>query len=104
MVEKTLQIVLAILGFKNLSWNTAKDLLSRASFKTELSAANYLNIKGENVLRGQLILIQKTNSLLTPENVQINSEAAALLLIWAANIIKQYAAAKYLKDKLKKPP
>ena len=31
--------------------------------------------------------------MLTPENVQLHSEGAALLLIWSANIIKMYAIA-----------
>lgn len=50
--------------------------------------------------RAQQILVQKTNTLLTPENVQIHSQGAALLLVWAANIIKNYAAFKYLGDDL----
>jgi hypothetical protein len=48
-------------------------------------------------LRAQQILTQKTNQLLTPENLQLHSEAAALLLIWAANSIKLYACFKRLK-------
>ena len=32
--------------------------------------------------------------MLTPENVQLHSEGAALLLIWAANMIKLYACWK----------
>lgn len=34
--------------------------------------------------------------MLTPENVQLHSEAAALLLIWSANVIKLYACLKKL--------
>ena len=34
--------------------------------------------------------------MLTPENVQIHSQGAAFLLIWAANVIKHYAATKAL--------
>jgi len=58
-------------------------------------------------------LTQKTNTMLTPEvsffytiivffllqNVQLHSEGAALLLIWAANIIKLYACIKKLNPK-----
>jgi hypothetical protein len=36
MIEKTMMIVLALRGYKNLNWNTAKELLSRPSFKVEL--------------------------------------------------------------------
>lgn len=36
--------------------------------------------------------------MLTPENLYLHSEAAALLLIWAANSIKQYACYKFLKS------
>ena len=32
--------------------------------------------------------------MLTPENVQLSSEAGALLLIWSANMIKYYACWK----------
>jgi len=39
--------------------------------------------------------------MLTPENVQIHSSGAAFLLVWAANIIKLYAATKWLGDELK---
>lgn len=35
--------------------------------------------------------------MLTPENVQLHSEGAALLLIWGANVIKLYACHKRLK-------
>jgi hypothetical protein len=35
--------------------------------------------------------------MLTPENLQLHSEAAALLLIWAANLIKHYACHKFFK-------
>jgi len=37
--------------------------------------------------------------MLTPENVQLHSEGAALLLIWGANVIKLYACHKRLKPK-----
>lgn len=36
LIEKTLQIICAIRGFKNLSWATARDLLGRNSMKVEL--------------------------------------------------------------------
>ena len=42
--------------------------------------------------------------MLTPENVQIHSQGAALLLVWAANTIKQYAAYKWVGDDLIKKP
>jgi hypothetical protein len=35
--------------------------------------------------------------MLTPDNLQLHSEAAALLLIWAANTIKEYAVYKKLQ-------
>lgn len=38
--------------------------------------------------------------MLTPENVQIHSHGAALLLVWSANVIKQYAAFKWVGDDL----
>jgi hypothetical protein len=36
MVEKTMQIVVALKGFRNASWNTAKELMNRPSFKIDL--------------------------------------------------------------------
>lgn len=52
--------------------------------------------KAEDIYRAQQILVQKTNNLLTPENVQIHSQGAAFLLVWAANFIKLYATTKWL--------
>ena len=60
-------------------------MLGRPSFKIELQQLNPQTIRPTEVLRAQQILTQKTNAMLTPENVQLHSEAAALLLIWAAN-------------------
>lgn len=51
MVEKTLQIVCALKGFKNLSWATAKDLLARATFKMELKQTSYMSLKSDDVFR-----------------------------------------------------
>ena len=36
MIEKAMQVVCALKGFKNLNWVTARDLLSRNSLKVEL--------------------------------------------------------------------
>jgi hypothetical protein len=69
MIEKTMQIVCALRGFKQLNWNTAKELLGRPSLKVELQAATPKTMKGADVLRAQQILTQKTNHLLTPENL-----------------------------------
>lgn len=101
LIEKTLQILCALRGFKNLSWSTSRDLLGKNSFKIEMKQMTAQNMKSEAVYRAQQILVQKTNTLLTPENVQIHSQGAALLLVWAANAIKNYAAFKYLGDELK---
>ena len=62
-----------------------------------------MTVKSDDVLRAQNILVQKTNTMLTPENVQIHSQGAALLLVWAANIIKQYASYKWIGEDLNKP-
>jgi hypothetical protein len=59
--------------------------------KIELTQVSPKTLKPIDVLKAQQILIQKTNSMLTPENVNLHSEGAALLLIWAANTIKLYA-------------
>ena len=37
--------------------------------------------------------------MLTPQNVSLHSEGAALLLVWAANLVKLYACAKKLGEK-----
>jgi hypothetical protein len=36
LVEKTMLIVVALRGYKNIYWNTAKEMLSKASFKMDL--------------------------------------------------------------------
>jgi hypothetical protein len=41
--------------------------------------------------------------MLTPENLHLHSEAAALLLIWSANLIKSYACYKKLGLSLQEP-
>jgi len=73
LVEKVLQIVCALRGFKQISWNTAKEMLTRSSFKVELMQLNPQTLKPTEVLRAQQILTQKTNAMLTPENVQLHS-------------------------------
>lgn len=117
MVEKTLQIVCALRGFKNLNWATARDFLGKTSLKIELKQTNAKTVKSVDVFRSQQILVQKTNTMLTPEvsddyssftifislfiqNVQIHSQGAALLLVWAANVIKNYAATKWLHEEI----
>lgn len=98
-----MQIVCALRGFKNLNWSTARDFLSKNSLKVELKQITSESVKSDDVLRAQTILVQKTNTMLTPENVQIHSQGAAFLLVWAANVIKHYAALKWLGDDIKKP-
>lgn len=97
LVEKTLQIVSALRGFRQLNWNTAKEILARASLKVELMTTTPKTLKPQDVLRAQQILLQKTNQMLTPENLHLHSEAAALLLIWSANVIKLYACSRKLQ-------
>lgn len=36
LIEKTLQIITALRGFKNNNWNTAKEMLGKHSFKIDL--------------------------------------------------------------------
>jgi len=56
LVEKVLQIVCALRGFKQISWNTAKEMLTRSSFKVELMQLNPQTLKPTEVLRAQQIL------------------------------------------------
>ena len=67
MVEKTMQIVCALRGFKNLGWATARDFLGKTSLKIELKQTNSKTLKSVDVFRSQQILVQKTNTMLTPE-------------------------------------
>jgi len=99
LVEKTLQIVTALRGFKQNNWNTAKEMLGKHSFKIDLMQMSPKTMRPASVLHAQKILTQKTNTMLTPENVQLHSEAAALLLIWGANMIKYYACHRKLQPK-----
>ena len=96
LVEKVMQIVLALRGYKHINWNTAREFLGKSSMKAELAQITARTLKPIEVLKSQQILIQKTNAMLTPENVNLHSEAAALLLIWAANHIKLYACVQKL--------
>ena len=89
-----MQVVVALKGYKNVNWNTAKEMLGKPSFKIDLMQMTPKTLRSSDVLAAQKILTQKTNSMLTPENVSMSSEAAALLLIWAANMIKYYACWK----------
>lgn len=41
LIEKTMQIVMALRGFKNLNWANARDLLGRPSLKVELKQCNF---------------------------------------------------------------
>ena len=106
MVEKTLLIVVALKGYKNINFNTAKEMLGKQSFKVDLCQMTPATMRSADVLQAQRILTEKTNTMLTPENVQMSSEAAALLLIWAANMIKYYACWKKIgppAEKVAKP-
>lgn len=69
LIEKTMQIVCALRGYKQLNWNTAKEFLSRQGFKTELLGLTAKSVRPQDVLRAQQILTQKTNTMLTPENL-----------------------------------
>ena len=67
LVEKVLSIVVALRGFKHVNWNTAKEMLTKPSFKVDLLQVSPNSLKGSDVLRAQQILTEKTNSMLTPE-------------------------------------
>lgn len=51
LVEKVLQIVCALRGFKNLSWATARDMLGRPALKVELKQITVHSLKAEDVYR-----------------------------------------------------
>ena len=53
MVEKTMQIVCALRGFKNLNWATARDFLGKTSLKVELKQTNTKTVKSVDVHRAQ---------------------------------------------------
>ena len=86
--------MVALRGFRHVNWNTAKEMIGKPSFKVDLMQMTPKTMRPNDVLLAQKILTQKTNTMLTPENVQLHSEGAALLLIWAANMIKLYACWK----------
>lgn len=37
LVEKTLLIVVALRGYKNVNWNTAKEMIGKQSFRIDLT-------------------------------------------------------------------
>jgi len=51
LIEKTMQIVLALRGYKALSWANSRDLLGRTSLVAELRGTDYKHLKSEDVLR-----------------------------------------------------
>jgi hypothetical protein len=67
LVEKTMNIVVALRGFKNINWNTAKEMVGKPAFKIDLLQVSPKTMRAPEVLRAQQILTQKTNNLLTPE-------------------------------------
>ena len=67
LVEKTLRVVTALRGYKDINWNTAKEMLGKPSFKIDLMQLNPKTMRAANVLQAQKILTQKTNTMLTPE-------------------------------------
>ena len=56
LVEKTLQMVTSLRGFKHINWNTAKEMLGKQSFKIDLVQMNPRNLRPANVLHAQKIL------------------------------------------------
>jgi hypothetical protein len=67
LIEKTLRVVTALRGFKDINWNTAKEMLGKQSFKIDLMQLTPKTMRAANVLQAQKILTQKTNTMLTPE-------------------------------------
>lgn len=57
LIEKTMQIVCALRGMKQLSWNGAKELIGRQSIKVELLGLTPKNVRPQDVLRAQQILV-----------------------------------------------
>ena len=53
LIEKSMQIVMALRGFKNLNWANARDLLGRPSLKVDLKQTNFQTLKPEDVNRAQ---------------------------------------------------
>jgi len=51
LVEKTLNIVVALRGFKHVNWNTAKDMLAKPSFKIDLMQVTPKTLRPPDVLR-----------------------------------------------------
>lgn len=56
MVEKCMQIVCALNGYKQLNWNTAKELLSKPQLKVDLMQITPQTLKPADVLKAQQIL------------------------------------------------
>ena len=56
LVEKTLQIVVALKGFKHVNWNTAKEMIGKPSFKVDLMQMTPKTMRPADVLTAQKIL------------------------------------------------
>mmetsp|Transcript_29447 Transcript_29447/g.44606 ORF Transcript_29447/g.44606 Transcript_29447/m.44606 type:complete len:156 (-) Transcript_29447:1040-1507(-) len=51
LIEKTMQIVCALRGYKNLNWATARELLGKPSLKIDLKQTTIDNVKAEYIAR-----------------------------------------------------
>lgn len=51
LVEKTMQIVCTLRGFKSYNWSIAKELLARPQFKAELLQTRPRNVRAHDILR-----------------------------------------------------
>ena len=50
LVEKVMQMITSLRGFRHISWNTAKEMLGKQSFKIDLIQLNPKNIRPASVL------------------------------------------------------
>lgn len=67
LIEKTMQLVCTLKGFKTYNWSIAKEMVQRPQFKPELMQLRPKTLRAQDVLRAQQILQAKSNSMLTPQ-------------------------------------
>ena len=67
LIEKTMQLVCTLKGFKTYNWSIAKEMIQRPQFKPELMQLRPKTLRAQDVLRAQQILQAKSNSMLTPQ-------------------------------------
>ena len=88
-VARLFFLVGTLKGYKSASWQTAKDFMSRPTFKQELIKTRPESLIPVHVVRSYKAYVNSKN--LTPEYLATVAEGAALILHWLVAVYKSFA-------------